>query len=470
MKAFLLLLLTVFVAPAAERPPNLVIIFCDDMGYGDIATQGAKYATPNLDRLAAEGRRFTNFHVSSAVCSASRSALLTGCYHNRVGIHGALGPGSRIGLNPGETTIAEVLKQKNYATGIVGKWHLGSLPQFLPLRQGFDEWLGLPYSNDMWPHHPEAKPGAYPDLPMYDGDKVVIPAMTHADQNEMTTRYTERAVAFIGKNKARPFFLYLAHSMPHVPLHVSSKFAGKSGAGLYGDVIQEIDWSVGQVLDALKRSGVDDHTWVVFTSDNGPWLSYGEHGGSAGPLREGKGTSWDGGIRVPCLMRWPGKIPAGTTSDTFLMTIDLLPTIAAQVGAKLPEHKIDGLDVWPIFSGAPDARNPHKGYAIWYASNELQAVTDGRWKLLFPHTYRSMGEQPEAKDGIPAKYNPVKLAHAELYDIGGDRGESHEASAEHPEIVASLTSFADEMRHELGDSLTKTKATAAREPGKIAAP
>ena len=468
MKPFLLLLLTALALHASDRPPNVVIIFCDDMGYGDPHCFGAPYATPNLDRLAAEGRKFTSFHVSSAVCSASRAALLTGCYHGRVGIHGALGPGSRIGLNPDETTIAEVLKQKNYATGIVCKWHLGSLPQFLPMRQGFDEWLGLPYSNDMWPHHPEAKPGTFPDLPMYDGDKITIPAMTHGDQNQMTTRYTERAVSFIEKNKEHPFFLYLAHSMPHVPLHVSEKFAGKSGAGLYGDVIQEIDWSVGQVLDALKRSGVDDNTWIIFSSDNGPWLSYGEHAGSAGPLREGKGTSWDGGVRVPCIMRWPGKIPAGTTCDTFMMTIDMLPTIAVRTGTKLPERKIDGLDVWPLIAGEPGAKNPHRAYAIWYANNELQTVTDGRWKLLLPHLYRTLGDQPKAKGGIPAKYHNLQIEKPELYDLTGDIGEAHDVSAEHPDVMATLTAFANEMRSELGDSLTKTPASAARPPGTAA--
>jgi len=471
MKAFLLLLvtvLTVLTAHAADRPPNVVIIFCDDLGYADIGPFGQKsFATPNLDRMAAEGRCFTNFHVSSAVCSASRSAILTGCYHSRVGIHGALLPSSPIGLNPGDTTIAEMLKQKNYATGMAGKWHLGAKPEWMPTRRGFDEWLGLPYSNDMWPHCPEAKPGAYPDLPMYDGEKVLIPAMTHEDQNTMTTRYTERAVAFIEKNKDRPFFFYLAHNMPHVPLHVSAKFAGKSGAGLFGDVIQEIDWSVGEVLAALKRAGVDEHTLVIFTSDNGPWLSYGDHAGSAGPLREGKGTSWDGGTRVPCVMRWPGKIPAGTKTDTIAMTIDILPTVAALTGAKLPERKIDGLDVWPLLSGAPDAKNPHRAYATWYANNELQSVTDGRWKLVFPHTYRSAVGMPRATGGIPSNYRPTKLEKAELFDTVGDIGETTDRAADHPEIVASLTKFANEMRSELGDSLTRMKGSANREPARV---
>ena len=470
MKTFLLLLLTAFKLHAADRPPNVVIIFCDDLGYADIGPFGQKgFATPNLDRMAAEGRCLTNFHVSSAVCSASRSALITGCYHTRVGIHGALGPGAKIGLNPAETTIAEVLKQRGYATGASGKWHLGDRPEWMPLAQGFDEYLGLPYSNDMWPYHPQAKPGAYPKLPLYEGEKVIDADVTPDDQRQLTTRYTERAVAFIERNKDRPFFFYLAHSMPHVPLHVSEKFAGKSGAGIFGDVIQEIDWSVGEVLAALKRAGVDDNTLVIFTSDNGPWLSYGDHAGSAGPLREGKGTSWDGGTRVPCIVRWPGKIPAGSKTDTIAMTIDVLPTVAALAGAKLPERKIDGLDVWPILSGAPEAKNPHAAYATWYARNELQSVTDGRWKLVFPHTYRSAVGMPRATGGIPSNYKPAKVEKAALYDLTSDLGETNDRAAEHPEIVATLTKFADQMRGELGDELTGAKGTEVRSAATLTA-
>ncbi|MEQ1853320.1 MAG: sulfatase [Chthoniobacteraceae bacterium] len=469
MKTFLLLLLAALTLHAADRPPNVVIIFCDDLGYADIGPFGQKgFATPNLDRMAVEGRCLTNFHVSSAVCSASRSALITGCYHSRVGIHGALGPGAKVALQPAEMTIAEVLKQRGYATGMSGKWHLGDRPEWMPLAQGFDEYLGLPYSNDMWPHHPQAKPGAYPPLPMYEGEKVIIPAMTHEDQNQLTTRYTERAVAFIERNKDRPFFFYLAHSMPHVPLHVSDKFAGKSGAGLFGDAIQEIDWSVGQVLDALKRAGVDDNTLVIFTSDNGPWLSYGDHAGSAGPLREGKGTSWDGGTRVPCVVRWPGKIPAGSKTDTIAMTIDLLPTLAALTGAKLPERKIDGIDVWPILSGAPDAKNPHAAYATWYARNELQSVTDGQWKLVFPHTYRSAVGMPRATGGIPSLYKPAKVEKPALYDLTADVGETTDRAAEHPEVVAKLSKFADQMRGELGDTLTGANGSEVRPDATLA--
>jgi arylsulfatase len=269
-------------------PPNLVVFFIDDMGYADIGPFGAKgYSTPNLDKMAEHGTRFTNFHVAQPVCSASRAALLTGCYPNRIGIHGALSPKASHGIADGEMTMAEVVKQKGYATCAVGKWHLGHLPQFLPSRHGFDEYFGLPYSNDMWPFHPQAKKGSYPPLPLIENEKVIDAEVTAEDQNELTTRYTQHAEDFIQRSKDKPFFLYLAHSMCHVPLFVSDKFRGKSGAGLFGDVIMEIDWAVGEVMNTLKQQGVIDNTLVIFTSDNGPWLSYGDHAGSATPLKEG---------------------------------------------------------------------------------------------------------------------------------------------------------------------------------------
>src|SRR6266853_3070619 len=293
LAAFGILLLglaSAFAARAATLP-NIVIIFTDDQGYADVGVFGAKgFQTPNLDRLASQGRIFRNFHVAQPVCSASRTALLTGCYPNRLGIHGALGPKDRHGIADSEMTLAQLVKQKGYATAIMGKWHLGHHPQFLPTRHGFDEYFGLPYSNDMWPNHPEAKPGTFPSLPLFDNDRVAIPDVTHEDQAQLTTWYTERAVKFIEKNKDHPFFLYVAHNMPHVPLHVSDKFKGQSARGLYGDVIMEIDWSVGQILDSLESNGLDEKTLVVFTSDNGPWLLYGNHAGSALPLREGKTT------------------------------------------------------------------------------------------------------------------------------------------------------------------------------------
>lgn len=455
---------------AAPRLPNIILIFTDDQGYADVGVFGAKgFETPNLDRMAAEGRKFTNFHVAQPVCSASRAAILTGCYSNRIGIHGALGPNATHGIADTEMTLAQLLKQKGYATGMAGKWHLGHHPQFLPTRHGFDEYYGLPYSNDMWPLHPEAGPGAFPPLPLIEGEKTIKLGLDHEDQAQLTTQYTERAVSFIERNKDHPFFFYLAHNMPHVPLHVSSKFKGKTVRGLYGDVIEEIDWSVGEVLKTLKKHKLDRDTLVIFTSDNGPWLSYGDHAGSAGPLREGKGTSWEGGIREPCIMWWPGKIAAGTTCDQMLMSIDLFPTIAKLVGAEPPKHKIDGLDIWPIISGKRGAKNPHDAYFDYYETSQLQAVTsgDGHWKLLLPHTYRTLGGRPGGHDGIPAKYESRKIERPELYDMSKDIGEMTDAAGKHPDVVARLLSLAERARDDLGDTLTKRVGSGVREPGRL---
>ena len=449
----------------AQRLPNIVVIFIDDMGYADIGPFGAKgYKTPHLNRMAKEGIRFTDFYVAQAVCSASRTALLTGCYPNRLGLHGALGPSAKHGINDNETTIAEVLKTKGYATAIYGKWHLGHHPQFLPTRHGFDEYFGLPYSNDMWPKHPEAKPGTYPDLPLIEGEKVV---QLMPDQAQLTRQYTERAVSFIERNKAKPFFLYVPHTMVHVPLFVGEKFKGSSKSGLFGDVVQEVDWSVGEILGALKKHKLDNDTLVIFTSDNGPWLSYGDHAGSSGPLREGKGTAWEGGVRVPFIARWPGRIPAGRVMRQPAMTIDLLPTIAKLVNAELPQHKIDGLDIWPLLHGEPNAKNPHDAYFFYYNTNELQAVRSGQWKLILPHTYRTLGQPPQAKDGIPVKYSNVKVG-LELYDLEADAGEQRNIAGKHPDVVKRLAALAEQARDDMGDSLTKRIGNGVREPGRLA--
>jgi arylsulfatase A len=469
---FILLTVTLLFAltsRAASRLPNIVLIFTDDQGYADVGVFGAKgFKTPNLDRLAKEGCKFTNFHVAQPVCSASRAALMTGCYPNRIGIHGALGPLAKHGINDNEMTLAELLKQKGYATGMAGKWHLGRPTQFLPVHHGFDEYFGLPYSNDMWPSHPEARRGTYPPLPLIEGDRVIDNEVTPTEQSNLTTWYTERAVKFIERNRDRPFFFYLAHSMPHVPLHVSEKFKGKSKQGLYGDVIMEIDWSVGEVMKALKKHKLEDNTLVIFTSDNGPWLSYGNHAGSAGPLREGKGTVWEGGTREPCIMRWPGKIPKGATNDRMLMTIDLFPTIAKLVGAVLPKHKIDGLDAWPLISGEKGAENPHGAYFFYYHQSELQAVTDGdgRWKLYLPHAFRSLAGRPGGTNGIPAKYQQTKLETPELYDLKNDLGETKSVASANPEVVQRLLALAEKAREDLGDSLTNRKGDGVREPGR----
>ncbi len=459
-----------------QRSPNIVVIFIDDMGYADIGPFGAEgYDTPNLDRMAREGMKFTDFVVSSAVCSASRSALLTGCYHRRIGIAGALGPKSKIGINADEVTIAEMCKQDNYATACFGKWHLGHHPKFLPLQNGFDEYLGLPYSNDMWPWHPRyanlppdsaKRRATYPDLPLIEGNKVIDADVTGEDQTQLTTMYTEHAVDFINRNKERPFFLYVPHSMVHVPLYVSDKFKGKSKRGLFGDVVMEVDWSVGEILKALKRNGLDDNTLVIFTSDNGPWLSYGDHCGSAGPLREGKGTEFEGGIREPTLMRWPGKIPAGTVCDELASTIDILPTVAALIGAELPKHTIDGKDIRPLMFGQPNAQSPHECFYCYYSGGQLHAVRDRRWKLHFPHAYRTLSGRTGGTGGIPVKYDTGRIG-LELFDLKNDVGESKNVADEHPDVVRRMQQFAEQARADLGDKLTKRKGSGVRPAGKL---
>jgi arylsulfatase A-like enzyme/lysophospholipase L1-like esterase len=447
--------------PARERPPNFVVILTDDQGYADVGCFGAKgFQTPNLDRMAREGMRLTNFYAAQAVCSASRTGLLTGCYPNRIGILGALNPSSPHGISDRERTLAQVLKPRGYATAIYGKWHLGHHPQFLPTRHGFDDYFGLPYSNDMWPRHPTAK---FPPLPLIEGEKTVA---TNPDQTQLTTWYTERAVKFIEKNRDRPFFLYVAHNMPHVPLHVSDKFKGKSRRGLYGDVIMEIDWSVGKILAALKDNGVDDRTLVLFTSDNGPWLSYGEHAGSAGPLREGKMTSWDGGQREPCIVRWPAHVPAGSVCNEPLMNIDLLPTFARLAGAALPPHKIDGLDVWPLLSGTPGAKGPHEAL-YFYWGRDLQAVRSGKWKLHFPHTYITLAGKPGGRGGKPAPYSQGKTGVA-LYDLDADVGETTNVADQHPDVVQRLQQLAEKARADLGDAATRCQGAGVRPPGQLA--
>ena len=336
----------------ARRSPNVVLILTDDQGYADVGVYGAEgFTTPHLDGLAAQGMRFTDFYASEAVCSASRASLLTGCYAPRVSIRGALTPGAQVGLNPEEITIADLLRGVGYATGAFGKWHLGDDPQFLPLQQGFDEYLGLPYSNDMWPVDYDGTPATsgnklrWPPLPLIEGNEVLEIVDELADQDQLTTRYTERALDFIDRNAECPFFLYLAHSMPHVPLGVSEKYRGHSEQGMYGDVIEEIDWSVGQVLAALDRNGLAEDTLVIFTSDNGPWLNFGNHAGSTGPLREGKGTAFEGGPRVPAIMRWPGRIPPAAVCERMASTLDVLPTLAAITGAAFPPQPIGGISL-----------------------------------------------------------------------------------------------------------------------------
>ena len=446
---------------ASERP-NIILIFADDLAYGDLGIYGAKgWTTPNLDQLAEDGTRFTQFYVPHAVCTASRAALLTGAYANRLELYGALDHTAKHGLNPEETTIAELLKANGYQTGMVGKWHLGHHPEFLPTRQGFDSYFGLPYSNDMWPNHPESK-NYYPPLPLIEGEKAIAYL---EDQQELSSWYTYKSLEFIEKNQEKPFFLYLAHNMPHVPLYVSDKFKGKSEQGLYGDVMMEIDWSVGEIRKKLKALGLEENTLVIFTSDNGPWLSYGGHAGLQGGLKEGKGTSWDGGIRVPAIFTWPGKIPAGTVQNQSAMTIDILPTLAKLTGSPLPKLKIDGSDIWSLVMGEKGSLKP---YFAYYNTNELQAVIYGKWKLVFPHTYRTIPVGTELRnDGIPVKYSHIKLEKAQLFDLAKDPGESMDVSAQNPEILTQLNGFADQARADMGDSLTGKVGIGNRKAGRI---
>ena len=429
-----------------ERP-NIVIIFTDDQGYADVGIYGAKgFATPNLDRLAGEGRRFTSFYVGASVCSPSRAALLTGCYPQRVGIDGFVffptrganaGPGPD-GLHPNEITIAEMLKEQGYVTGCVGKWHLGDAKPFLPTRQGFDEYFGLPYSNDMW-NGPEGKANPnnpFPPLPLYDGETIIE---TEPDQRFLTHRYTERAVDFIKRNREKPFFLYVPHTMPHVPLYVHPDFAGKSERGLYGDVIQEIDWSVGQILQAIDDCGLDEKTWVIFSTDNGPWLTMKEHGGSALPLRDGKQTKYDGGHRVPCLMRFPGKIKANTVGEEIISSIDLFPTIAALCGGKVPDDRvIDGVNAWDYFSGTVE-QSPRDTYFY-----NRQVVRHRQWKLFLPGGYTELN--PETMNNRDVKYE-----HSRLYNIVADIAETTDLSGQHPEIVKQLEELLAAYNQNLND-------------------
>jgi arylsulfatase len=475
--ALIVMLLAAF---ARAETPNVVFIFADDLGYADIGCFGAKdIATPNLDRLASEGTRFTNFLVAQAVCTASRAALMTGCYSNRVGLAGALNHTSKIGINPSETILPELFKARGYATAIFGKWHLGHEPPFLPTRHGFDEWLGLPYSNDNGPLHPTIR--GIPSLPLYEGENVIE---RDPDQTQFTTRLTERAVGFIERNKERPFFLYVPHIMPHVPIAVSEQFRGKSQLGLYGDVVKELDWSVGEIVAAIDRCGLREKTLMVFTSDNGPFLSYGEHAGSAAPFREGKLTTFEGGVRMPFIARWPGRIPAARTCDELLASIDLLPTFARLIGAPLPQAKLDGLDVWPLLAG-DTAKSPRDTF-LYYSGDELQAVRRGQWKLHFPHDYLTTAAEP-GRGGKPSNWGKMQPKSIEesgirgiasrhgyrverieksLFDLTADPGETKNVVADHADIAADLESLAESARADLGDTLSQHTGTGLRPVGK----
>ena len=429
-----------------SKPPNFIVIFTDDQGFEDLGCFGSpKIKTPHLDQLAADGRKFTSFYSANSVCSPSRASLMTGCYPVRVSIPGVLFPRHDIGLNPDEITIADLLKTKSYATACIGKWHIGHKPKFLPTSQGFDSYYGIPYSNDMT-IDPEAKLAE--NINLREGftldrirnekpKKNLVPLMRNeevieypCDQTTLTKRYTEEAVKFIEENKKRPFFLYLPHTMPHIPLFASENFKGKSERGPYGDTIEEIDWSVGEIMKALRKNNLDENTLVVYTSDNGPWKLKGGRGGSANPLRGYKFQTYEGGMRVPCIMHWKGKIPPGSSCDEIAATIDLLPTIAGLSGVELPNDRtIDGKNIWPLISGKEGAKTPHEIY-FFYKGNSLESARQGKWKL------RRSGKKSQS---------------IELYDLASDISESNNLAQENEalinEIIQKMNSFDEKLKN-----------------------
>ena len=442
MKTIFLLLAAVLSAAVSARQPNMVVIFIDDMGYGDIGPYGAtKQRTPHLDRMAKEGMKLTSFYATP-VCSVSRAQMMTGCYGARISVPGVYFPGQSVGLNPTEVTVAERLKEKGYATQMVGKWHLGDQPEFLPTRQGFDHYLGIPYSNDMLKISAETK---VPVVPLLRDEKIAE-LMDGEGQRRLVELYTKEAVDFIGRNKDKPFYLYFAHNAVHTPIYPGAAFAGKSQNGRFGDWVEEVDWSVGQVLDALRSQGLDKDTLVVFTSDNGPWLTKGTDGGSAGPLRGGKGSTWEGGVRVPTIAWWPGRVPAGSVNDAVAATIDLLPTFVSLAGGTVPATPvIDGRDITSILLGQSkeSAREAH----FYFSGYDLQAVRQGRWKLALVPQPEDMGKRTKTPPGL------------RLYDLDAEIGEQTDVAVQHPEIVAKLKPLADKMLAEIGG-----KTPTARRP------
>ncbi len=449
LKTLFLSIVTVFVlngsciqAKSSSQKPNVIIIFTDDQGYQDLGCYGSPLIkTPNLDRMAQEGIKFTDFYSASPVCSPSRAALLTGCYPPRMGIVDVLHPKSEIdGLSPDEITIAELLKEQGYATACIGKWHLGNEDQYLPTRQGFDYYYGIPYSNDMYPD-PEQKLAKHAKfyhgvtaetykthepkrhwLPLMQGEEIIEYPL---DQTDITQRYTKQAITFIKQNQKNPFFLYLPHAMPHVPLFATKEFKGKSKGGLYGDTIEELDWSVGEVLKTLKECNIDDNTLVVFASDNGPWLEFGDEGGSALPLREGKFETYEGGMRVPCIVRWPGHIPSGQVCSEIASTIDFLPTIMGITGGKVPSDRIiDGKNILPLLKNSKTNKSPHDAFYYYREAGVLEAIREGDWKL---------------RKAVPEDEEDAEFAVVELYNLKKDISEKNNLAKQYPNIVSRLS-------------------------------
>ena len=459
MKSTLLMLLSFILfcswhLNAAPARPNIVLIFIDDLGYGDIGPFGStKNRTPNLDRMAKEGMKLTSFYAAP-VCSVSRAQVMTGCYGQRVSIPGVLSPGVATGISKNEHTVAELMKAQGYATMCIGKWHLGDQPEFLPTRHGFDSYFGLPYSNDMMQ---KAKVNGQSVVPLMRDDKV-IELLAGDDQDHLTERYTDEALKFISKNNDRPFFLYIPHTAVHVPLHPGEKFRDQSKNGRYGDWVEEVDWSVGKVLDALRESKLADNTLVIFTSDNGPWLNKGDQGGIAGPLHGGKGSTWEGGVREPTIAWWPGKIAPGSVSDAVAGNIDFLPTFVTLGGGKVPaDKKIDGKDISPLLLG--QSKESPREAQYFYREYNLQAVRVGQWKLAIAAQREGMGTFGTLEQ--------ASLEKPRLYDLDTDIGERADVASAHPDVVERMRAIALKMAAELGNG---NPGPEVREAGRVANP
>lgn len=454
--------------------PNVIVINMDDMGYGDTEPYGMTgIPTPNFNRMAKEGTRFTHFNAGQPICTASRAALLTGCYPNRIGLSGVLLPKDKHALDPQEETIASLLKKKGYHTAMFGKWHLGNKAPYFPIHYGFDTFLGLPYSHDIWPVDWDGytvvtdtanRKSKNPPLPLLQGDKAIDTIRNIDDAAKLTTLFTERSVAFIKANKSRPFFLYLAHPLPHVPLAVSNKFKGKSELGLFGDVIMELDWSLGQILKALDDEKLAANTILMVTSDNGPWLNFGDNAGSSGGFREGKQTTWEGGNRVPFIVRWPGKIEAGGVNSELFTNIDLLPTVVAATGASLPKNKIDGLNFLPLLT-RQTPKGPREVFYYYFGvgANNLEGVRYKHWKLVLPHKAATYTRDPHGKAGKPGPVSQADVPMA-LFDLAHDPGEAYDVQKLYPEVVQKIMAFAEAAREDLGDDLTGRKGKNLRPP------
>ena len=459
---YLIILLIIFSCNENNNSPNIVFILTDDLGYGDLSSYGSKtIESINIDKIAREGVKLTSYYAAQPVCSASRAAILTGIYPNRIGIHNAFGPNSNSGINQDEYTLAEMLKENGYATGIFGKWHLGSKKEFFPTNHGFDQFYGILYSNDMWRWHPEYPEGFPEDLLLYENE---TPIKEITDQSNLTKDITSESIRFIEENKNSPFFLYIAHPQPHVPLFVSKDFEDITKNGLYADVITEIDYSVGRIINSLEENGLTENTIVVFTSDNGPWLSYGDHSGSSGIYREGKGTTWEGGVRVPSIIKFPNRLKPRII-DEPVMGIDWMPTFASITGSKLSDNIIDGKNIWPLLSGKT-IKSPHEKLYFYYRVNELHSIRMDDWKIHFARTYRSLNGKEGGVDGIPVKYDMNLLENNELYNLVEDPKEKNNVYDEFPEVASKLEELGRKARIELGDNITGIKGKGNREDGK----